>query len=257
MAIILTAQSDGTGTRVRVGRRRITFRTVLALAALSGCTATGDKLGPPTVAEVHAYAQQCGQPVDGQSAAGAALTGVALVELRCGEFFDRLIELQHNVGFARQGLSTGNTQAAAILAALKQSATSIAILAAATEFATSLLDSYSRTYTFANYAGDLRRLVFEAMGAHKRSDEFKFSIEILSSADGRGTSYCMAQRVIQDYARICTVSGIESLTRQAIAKSEVKDFNRSESGAKGARPERPHQSDNLDLLLQSPQLVVE
>jgi hypothetical protein len=42
-----------------------------------------------------------------------------------------------------------------------------------------------------------------------------------------GDNYCAAQNVIRNYAKICSIGGIEALTRQAIANTKI---NKSDAG---------------------------
>jgi hypothetical protein len=159
--------------------------------------------------------------------------GVDLVDGRCSEFFDSLVRLQHDADFARTGVVTANTQTAAILGALEASSSAIAIIAAASQFATNMIDSYTQAYAFAPYAVEARRLVMEAMDKFKSSIEFSAAISSLNTLPTSSDSYCAAQNIVRNYARLCTISGIEDLTRQAISEGRIVKRG-NESSGKGA-----------------------
>ncbi|TKD47536.1 MAG: hypothetical protein E5W98_06380 [Mesorhizobium sp.] len=196
----------------------------VAMAALttSGCNSANVRSGVNFSSnEMRTYANACAVPPHGLSPIGYVSAGVDLVDSKCDEFFDSLIRLENDASFARSGIATANTQTAVILGALKSSATTIAIIAAASQLATSLIEGYTKVYAFAPYAVEVRRLVVETMQKYRSSEEFAGAVSALVTLPTNSDAFCTAQNIVRNYAKVCTITGIEDLARQAISRGEI------------------------------------
>jgi len=208
-----------------VSRSKSTFTLVAAAVAVltnSGCNTANVRTGVSFSSnEMRSYANACAIPPRGLSPIGYVSAGVDLVDSKCDEFFDSLVRLENDASFAQSGIATANTQTAAILGALKSSAATIAIIAAASQLATSLIDGYTKAYAFAPYAVEVRRLVVDTMQKYRSSEEFAGAVGALAALPTNSDAFCAAQNIVRNYAKACTITGIEDLTRQAISRGEI------------------------------------
>src|SRR5262249_49983149 len=152
---------------------------------------------------------------------GYVYAGWDFVDEQCDTFFNNVILLQKDARYASSSIATANTQTALILAAVESSATSIAIVAAASELVRRLIDGYAAEYAFAPYAVEVRRIVFEAMTKYRNDHETDVAVTSLASAPTAGDAFCRANNIVRNYAKLCTISGVEAFARQAIAGSLV------------------------------------
>ncbi|RWH65943.1 hypothetical protein [Mesorhizobium sp.] len=199
------------------------FALLAALAILvSGCNSANVRSGVSfSPNEMRGYANACAVPPQRLSPIGYVSAGIDLVDSKCDEFFDSLVRLQNDASFAQSGIATANTQTAAILGALKSSAATIAIIASASQLATSLIDGYTKAYAFAPYAVEVRRLVVETMQKYRSSEEFAGAVSALATLPTSSDAFCAAQNIVRNYAKACTITGIEDLMRQAISSGEI------------------------------------
>jgi hypothetical protein len=206
--------------------RRIITLTLAAM--LSACVpGTVRHTVVPTPAAIHSYAAACSAPVPGLTPGGYVFAGFDFVDEHCGIFFDGVIELAKDARYASSSIATANTQAALIMTAVNASLTAIAVVAAGSEMARKLIDGYAEVYAFSPYAVEVRRLAFEAMEAYRATPEVAEAIAALRM-DLSGDAWCIAHNVVRNYAKICSISGVEALARQAVAHSTI---TRSEAPA--------------------------
>ena len=200
------------------------MRFMYALAGvmfLSGCTTSNVRYGAvvePTTLQSYAAVCSAVPPFD-LTAAGYVQAGWDFVDEQCDTFFNNVILLQKDARYASSSIATANTQTAVILRAVESSATSIAIVAAGSELVRKLIDGFAAEYAFAPYALEVRRLVFDAMSKYRRDTEV--DVIALASAQSRGDAFCRANNIVRNYAKLCTISGVEAFARQAIANSGV------------------------------------
>jgi hypothetical protein len=198
------------------------WRPIFILLALlvSGCgnNPRGVSVKP---AEVHAFAGVCSAPVPNLSPIGYTLAGFDFVDEQCGVFFDGIIELAKNSRYASNSIATANTQAALIMAAVETAASSIAIVAASSELARKLIDGYAAEYAFSPYALEVRQLVVDALAAYRADGTTDHAINALQTLPGAGDAFCMANNIVRNYAKICSVANVEALARQAVANSKI------------------------------------
>jgi hypothetical protein len=191
---------------------------------LSGCTSANDVRRAVVVEPegIHSYAAMCSAPVSEMSPEGYVYAGWDYVDEQCSAFFDNLILLSKDARYASSSIATANSQATLILQAVEASATSIAIVAAGTELARQLINGFAAEYAFSPYSVEVRRLVFAAMSAYRTDSETGSALDALTTARFSGDAYCLATNIVRNYAKLCTISGVEALARQAVANSYVQ-----------------------------------
>jgi hypothetical protein len=201
-------------------------RSIIILLTLlvSGCgnSPRGVSVKP---SEVHAFAAVCSVPVSNLSPIGYTLAGFDFVDEQCGVFFDGIIELAKDTRYASSSIATANTQAALIMAAVHAAASSIAIVAASSELARKLIDGYAVEYAFSPYALEVRQLVVDALAAYRGDVKTDEAIRSLETLPGGGDAYCLANNIVRNYAKICSVANVEALARQAVANSKISRSN--------------------------------
>jgi len=170
---------------------------------------------------IQSYAAVCSVEVPGLTPEGYVFAGWDFVDEQCGTFFDNVILLQKDTRYASSAIATANTQTALILAAVEASAKSIAIVAASSEFVRRLIDNFATEYAFAPYAVEVRQLVIDALSRYRISDATTGALGEMRSARTIGDAQCLANNIVRNYAKICTISGVEALARQAIANSQI------------------------------------
>jgi hypothetical protein len=193
--------------------------SALALAALAGCTSVYNQPARITPQIVQSYAAICAKPGAQLTPAGYVAAGIGLVDRECTAFFDNIVLLQKSSRYASKSMTTIGTQTAIILEALEQSATTLAIVAAASEVVVKLIDGFAAEYAFSPYAANVRGIVFSAMEQYKTTPTFMNAMVTLEFRESSPDAYCFAQSMIQNYAKICTIASIEAFAQQAITKS--------------------------------------
>ena len=195
---------------------------IVATLILTGCglsnvrhAAVVDPVG------IQSYAAVCSVEVPGLTPEGYVFAGWDFVDEQCGTFFDNVILLQKDTRYASSAIATANTQTALILAAVEASAKSIAIVAASSEFVRRLIDNFATEYAFAPYAVEVRQLVIDALMDYRVNADTMGAIAAMDSSRTIGDAQCLANNIVRNYAKICTISGVEALARQAIANSQV------------------------------------
>jgi hypothetical protein len=203
---------------------------VPAVLLLSSCTTTQNPAASVTPESVQAYAAACSKTPDNNlTPRGYVIAGFDFVDQQCQAFFDGIVELQKDARYASSSIATANTQAAAIMGLVKASAGSIAVVAAGSELVRKLVEGYAAEYAFSPYALESRRVVNDALSLYRDNEKTKSAIEALTSSTG--DQYCLAQNIVRNYAKICSLSGIEALTREAIANTKVSESKPTGSGA--------------------------
>jgi len=198
--------------------------TIISVVFLSSCaleSTRGGVVASPDIVRV--YAAQCSTPIGSLTSVGYVAAGIEVVDRECAVFFDSLILLGKDARFLSSGASTAGTQTTLLLTALAKSASTIAAVAAAAEIAKALIDEFAKEYAFSPYAAELRSLTMSAMIKFRESNEFAGAITELSQYGNTADSLCFAQNIVRNYASICSISGIESLARQAIASGKIVD----------------------------------
>jgi hypothetical protein len=207
---------------------------ILALLAslVTGCGFGNSPRGVSArPAEVHAFAGVCSAPVPDLTPTGYTIAGFDFVDEQCGIFFDGIVELAKNSRFASSSIATANTQAALIMAAVDTATKSIAIVAASSELARRLIDGYAAEYAFSPYALEVRQLVVDALTAYRADSKTDAAVRTLQSLPS-GDAFCLANNIVRNYAKICTIANVEALARQAVANSKIA---KSEPPAGGNR----------------------
>lgn len=195
---------------------------ILLASLVSGCNLNSGWRGVSAKpSEVHAFAGVCSAPVPDLSPTGYTIAGFDFVDEQCGVFFDGIVELAKNSRYASSSIATANTQAALIMAAVDVAAKSIAIVAASSELARKLIDGYAAEYAFSPYALEVRQLVVDALSAYRADSKTDVAIKALQTFPSSGDAYCLANNIVRNYAKICSVSNVEALARQAVANSKV------------------------------------
>lgn len=209
--------------------RRPIILVVLA-TFVSGCNlGSGGRGVSVKPAEVHAFAGVCSAEVPGLTPFGYTMAGFDFVDEQCGIFFDGIVELTKNSRYASSSIATANTQAALIMAAVDTATKSIAIVAASSELARKLIDGYAAEYAFSPYALEVRQLVVDALTAYRANKDTDAAIDRLQTVP-LGDGFCLANNIVRNYAKICTIANVEALARQAVANSKI---GKSDSPAAG------------------------
>src|SRR5215475_9499870 len=118
--------------------------TVAVILVLSGCTGANVRRAVVVDPEgVRSYAATCSAPVSELSPEGYVYAGWDFVDEQCSTFFDNVILLAKDSAFASSSIATANSQTAVILRAVEASSTSIAIVAAGSEFARQLINGFA------------------------------------------------------------------------------------------------------------------
>jgi hypothetical protein len=182
--------------------------------------------------EVHAFAGVCSAPVPDLTPTGYTIAGFDFVDEQCGVFFDGIVELAKNSRYASSSIATANTQAALIMAAVDAATKSIAIVAASSELARKLIDGYAAEYAFSPYALEVRQLVVDALSAYRADSKTDEAVRVLQALPP-GDAFCLANNIVRNYAKICTIANVEALARQAVANSKI-----GKSDPPAANPQR-------------------
>ena len=219
----MTTRRGGVPPREGRGDGSMRFISTIVVAfILAGCTAQNVRqaaIVDPIA--IQSYAAICSAEVSGLSPQGYVYAGMDFVDQQCTTFFDNVILLQKDARYASSSVATANTQTALILAAVEASAKSIAIVAASSELIRRLIDGFASEYAFAPYAVEVRKLVFDTLTAYRMSPETDDAIAALRTANTMSDAQCIATNIVRNYAKICSISGVEALARQAISNSPV------------------------------------
>lgn len=177
--------------------------TVMMILALSACQRLPVPEAPTpamiaTEADDLSKAQLAQDPIKYQK------VGYEIVERECGNFFDSLDRTEDRLNFTRQELTLGGTAAAGILAALKAGISPITIAGIAFPLAASSIDNSKNTLLITPYPDETYGLIKAALKAFR---------------DGASTPTDIYDAVgqVQNYAALCTYSGIHQLAKQALA----------------------------------------
>jgi hypothetical protein len=190
----------------------------ILLFGLCGCDTLRDpvsaNIGAQTVFENPGY---CPAPTDRtRSAVSYADAGFAYVEQQCGVFFDKLAELTQAGRFAHGALDASNLGTQSILQAAKVAAEKVTLVGSAITLTEAVFDAFVQQYAFAPYLYKIKELTFQAMDKHRQDNVAKLAqLKGASSPD----DYCDAFVLVQQHARICTISSIQSLFDQQVANA--------------------------------------
>jgi hypothetical protein len=134
--------------------------------------------------------------------------GYEIVERECGNFFDALDKAEDQATFTSQELNLAGTTAAGILGALKAGTTPITIAGITFPLAENTVLNYQKNILITAYPDETYSLVKAGLKTYR---------------DNAGTPADIYDAVglVQNYASICTYSGIHSLAKQALAKAKT------------------------------------
>jgi hypothetical protein len=186
------------------------------LLGVCGC----DTLRDPVTANVSVQTAfesggYCATPPDRtRSAVSYANSGFAYVEQQCGIFFDTLAEVTQAGRFTHSAFDASNLGAQSMLQAAKVAAQKVTIVGSAITLSEAVFDAFVQQYAFTPYLYKIKELTFQAFDKHRQDNLAKLQqLKTGFSSD----DYCDAFVVIQQHARICTISSIQALFDQQVA----------------------------------------
>jgi hypothetical protein len=199
----------------------------LGLIGLFGLAACTD-ITPPTTPAPATIATEANALAQAQLAGDPnkyVKVGYELVERECGNFFDALDKAEDQATFASQELNLAGTAAAGILGALKAGVTPITIAGIAFPLAPNSILNYQKSLLLTAYPDETYSLV-------------KSGLKTYCDNSGNPADIYDAVGLVQNYAAICTYSGIHSLAKQAIATATTTTKRPPPSGQQPP-PARP------------------
>jgi hypothetical protein len=201
-----------------IGGTAMRIVCVLALTVmLESCAITSpDIIEPVNSTNFAAYANFCEVNYAGaRSAESVAVSGFASVEQQCGGFFDKLSQLTEFGRFSSQTLTASNLAAQSILQAARVAAESIVIVSASATLTQAIFNAFVQQYAFSPYLFKIRELTWQAFDKHRTDN-----VEVLSrlKTGYLPDDYCDAAILIQQHASICTLSSIQGLFDQQVAR---------------------------------------
>jgi hypothetical protein len=142
--------------------------------------------------------------------------GFAYVELQCGVFFDKLAEVTQAGRFAHSAFDASNLGTQSILQAAKVAAQKVTMVGSAITLSEAVFDAFVQQYAFTPYLYKIKELTFQAFDKHRQDNLAKLQqLKTGFSSD----DYCDAVVLIQQHARICTISSIQALFDQQVANA--------------------------------------
>jgi hypothetical protein len=205
----------------------------ILLLGICGC----DTLRDPVTANVGAqaafeYGGYCSTPPDKtRSAVSYADSGFAYVEQQCGVFFDKLAEVTQAGRFTHSALDASNLGTQSILQAAKVAAEKVTMVGSAITLSEAVFDAFVQQYAFTPYLYKIKELTFQAFDKHRQDNVAKLQ---QLKAGFLSDDYCDAVVLIQQHARICTISSIQALFDQQVANATT--VTTPADKAKGNKP---------------------
>jgi len=128
----------------------------------------------------------------------------------CTTYFDDLISEKNSVGFAGDISSAGGAAAAAIMGIASVSSGAIGGMGAGVGFLTATINSFDKHELVTPYPDETKSLILKAL------NEF-------ASSNSPSTTTDAGQAVdrVQQYAEMCTYSGISRFAKEALTKADV------------------------------------
>lgn len=142
-------------------------------------------------------------------------TGYQYVDDQCDEFFSSLIILSQKTDFAKSGLNIFGGAAAAVLGTLEVSAKAIALTAVGFAGAEEFADSYQQYALLAPYATSAHKLITDAQKVYRQN-------VTLPTTNDEQLEKVQAARIVQGYARLCTIEAILDFVDQSIQIAEPR-----------------------------------
>jgi hypothetical protein len=183
-----------------------------------------DTLRDPITANVGAqtafeYGGYCSMPPDRtRSAVSYANNGFAYIEQQCGVFFDSLAEVTQAGRFTHNALVASNLGTQSMLQAAKVAAQKVTMVGSAITLSEAVFDAFVQQYAFTPYLYKIKELTFQAFEQHKKDNDLQLKqMKTGFSSD----DYCDAVVLIQQHARLCTISSIQALFDQQVANATV------------------------------------
>jgi hypothetical protein len=188
----------------------------ILLLGLCGC----DSLRGPVTTTISAQTVfenggYCAVPPDRtRSAVSYADSGFAYIEQNCGLFFDKLAEATQAGRFAHGALDAANLGTQSILQAASVAAQRVTLVGSAITLSEAVFDAFVQQYAFTPYLYKIKELTFQALQKHHDDNLPKLNqLKTGFSPD----DYCDAFILVQQHARICTISSIQALFDQQVA----------------------------------------
>ena len=208
--------------------------SVLAIAVLVGCSTA--RVRPPiSIFDVSPADAPTATKVDPYSAFNVAITeaqdksnlsnqafqsvmlreGMAMIEYRCGEYFDLLGKAVQELSFQRKETSLIGGLVQGSLGLANQSPKTIANTGALFGFATSTQDAFQDSFMYTPDIGSLRGLVTANLSRH--------STMIYESFAGKALSYGQVMSYLKQYESNCQPATIRDMVNQSINKATTSD----------------------------------
>lgn len=140
--------------------------------------------------------------------------GMAIVEYRCGLYFDVLGKAIQELSFTRRETSLIGVLAQSSMGLAGQSAKSIANTGALFGFTTATMDAYQDVYLYTPEIDTIRRLVFSALVTNAGV--------INAAVDGYDLDYGQVISLLKQYESVCQPGSIRSLVNQAVSDGTVR-----------------------------------
>jgi hypothetical protein len=132
----------------------------------------------------------------------------------CSNYFDTLIKMQNQTGFAGDFVTAAGTATSSMVALRKNAADaakSLARIAAGASFVTTVLSSYDDRALMTPYPSETKSLILAALQAYEKS-----------APPDSATTYSQAAMLVERHAELCTYSGITRFAKQALALAQIE-----------------------------------
>lgn len=226
--------------RLRSVARRLCAAAVSA-TLLAGCSGLGaEPIPPPTPGDIldltTTFSNFTNRPIS--TAEDYVFAGYAFTDHHCQKFFNALEQSRRDNVFAKDTLSSAGTLTTEILTLLKESQTSIGIVAGAVGYASNTLERYNNMYNFALYSPALWQHVNTAQSTFKSTDAVPTLGPIANLSIDSAAVFYQAHQIVQSYARICSLPQIEYFIHTALSNSKTVPADEPATGKdSGAVPE--------------------
>lgn len=148
--------------------------------------------------------------------------GYRYVDRACNAYFDNLILAQHKLHFAQDVTVAGGSGAATVLSLAKTAQASIGMVAAGFGFTSTILKSFDDRALLTPYPEETKALIIAALHAYRTDAP-------ASSSSDRATALAR----VQDYAELCSYSGINRFAKQALATAKTGDISQEPNKGQG------------------------
>jgi hypothetical protein len=134
--------------------------------------------------------------------------GMAIVEYRCGLYFDVLGKAIQEISFSRRETSLIGGLVQGSMGLANQSSKAIANTGAIFGFSTGTMDAYQDVYLYTPEIDTIRRLVFGTLVTQSK--------RIIVTADSYSLDYGQVISLLKQYESVCQPASIRSLVNQAV-----------------------------------------